>query len=346
MEARTLDATTRRRLHRSGWTRGSKPGRCDLADADYALGLCRAEGVPRSRRGDGRRLGRHCLATQRAADLDGTTLGRRPRGRPPRHGHGESSLFLPASSASRSTRSGICCAARARIRHRGSRLNIRQTRTTTPTDRAPGPGVPRTRNAIAAIRAALWANGRQASLLLTMAVQQGLATLGEIGVELLGSGATVAERWSTRLSSTRWHPVAQRWTCSACGSAGSQLIVSPFAGPRPAPTTWTSVVAVEGGAQGRRDPACLGGSSSATRCGNSIALTGDVVLRLPVLGLRTCPDDFFDQIIEALESAGCQDVTRRGRSHSQVGTDVRAGSAPLRSPPRSPGRRSSAALPD
>lgn len=51
---------------------------------------------------------------------------------------------------------------------------------------------------------------------------------------------------------------------------------------------------------------------------NSIALTGDVVLRLPVVGLRTCPDEFFDQIIEALAAAGCQDVIRDGRSCSQV----------------------------
>ena len=38
---------------------------------------------------------------------------------------------------------------------------------------------------------------------------------------------------------------------------------------------------------------------------NSIVLTGDVVLRLPVLGLRVCPDAFFDQIAAALGRAGC-----------------------------------------
>jgi uncharacterized protein DUF559 len=55
---------------------------------------------------------------------------------------------------------------------------------------------------------------------------------------------------------------------------------------------------------------------------NSIALTGDVVLRLPVLGLRMCPDDFFDQLIDALESAGCQEVMRRGRPGSRPGSQV------------------------
>lgn len=45
---------------------------------------------------------------------------------------------------------------------------------------------------------------------------------------------------------------------------------------------------------------------------NSIALTGDVVLRLPVVGLRTCPDEFFDQIIEA------RDAPLRSRPPSRV----------------------------
>jgi hypothetical protein len=37
---------------------------------------------------------------------------------------------------------------------------------------------------------------------------------------------------------------------------------------------------------------------------DSIALSGDAVLRLPVLGLRVCPELFFDQIEEALTTAG------------------------------------------
>ena len=36
-----------------------------------------------------------------------------------------------------------------------------------------------------------------------------------------------------------------------------------------------------------------------------IAITGDTVLRLPVLGLRVCPDEFFAQIADALRAAGC-----------------------------------------
>jgi hypothetical protein len=35
-----------------------------------------------------------------------------------------------------------------------------------------------------------------------------------------------------------------------------------------------------------------------------IAISGDTVLRLPVLGLRVCPDLFFEQIRGALAAAG------------------------------------------
>ena len=37
---------------------------------------------------------------------------------------------------------------------------------------------------------------------------------------------------------------------------------------------------------------------------NSLAIAGDTVLRLPLLGLRVCADDFLDQIEEALRGNG------------------------------------------
>ena len=37
---------------------------------------------------------------------------------------------------------------------------------------------------------------------------------------------------------------------------------------------------------------------------NSVALAGDTVLRLPLLGLRLQPDDFFAQIEEGLRRGG------------------------------------------
>jgi very-short-patch-repair endonuclease len=44
---------------------------------------------------------------------------------------------------------------------------------------------------------------------------------------------------------------------------------------------------------------------------NSLVLEGDRVLRLPLLGLRVAPDEFFFQVEEALLAAGCQIPGRR-----------------------------------
>ena len=41
---------------------------------------------------------------------------------------------------------------------------------------------------------------------------------------------------------------------------------------------------------------------------NVLALDGDIVLRLPLLGLRLQPDDFFAQIEEALREGGLRGV--------------------------------------
>jgi hypothetical protein len=37
---------------------------------------------------------------------------------------------------------------------------------------------------------------------------------------------------------------------------------------------------------------------------NGVAIAGDIVLRVPLLGLRTQPDAFFDQVRDALVAAG------------------------------------------
>jgi hypothetical protein len=72
----------------------------------------------------------------------------------------------------------------ARVR-RAAGLDIRQTRRWCPDDLV-GNGVPRTRPPVAAVRAALWARSdKQAALLLTMPVQQGLTTAEELGEQAL-----------------------------------------------------------------------------------------------------------------------------------------------------------------
>lgn len=71
----------------------------------------------------------------------------------------------------------------ARVR-RARGLDIRQTRRWAADD-VVGTGVPRSRPTVAAIRGALWAaSDRQAALVLTMAVQQGLATAEQLALEM------------------------------------------------------------------------------------------------------------------------------------------------------------------
>ena len=74
----------------------------------------------------------------------------------------------------------------ARVRHRGSSVDVRQSRRWSAADVQPGSRPARTRTPVAAVRAGLWAaSDRQAALVLTMAVQQRLVTADQLGAELL-----------------------------------------------------------------------------------------------------------------------------------------------------------------
>ena len=44
---------------------------------------------------------------------------------------------------------------------------------------------------------------------------------------------------------------------------------------------------------------------------NDVTLGHDLVLRLPLLGLRVAADDFFEQIEDALRTRGCRLAGRR-----------------------------------
>ncbi|TIC80880.1 DUF559 domain-containing protein [Nocardioides sp. GY 10127] len=196
----------------------------------------------------------------------------------------------------------------ARVR-RTPRYDIRQTRRWDRTDRQHGAGVPRTRPAVAAVRAALWARSdREAVLVLSMAVQQGLAAPPAIGQELL--------RVRRDKRRTLLHEVVNELLDGA--RALGELDVARELRRRglPAPSRqalrqdrrgryyldlyWPElrlVVEVDGihhaWAENVVDDALRQ---------NDIALSGDVVLRLPLLGLRLAPDDFFAQIARAIRS--------------------------------------------
>lgn len=198
----------------------------------------------------------------------------------------------------------------ARVR-RGKGLDIRQTRRWQPADLAPGSGVPRSRNEVAAVRGALWARSdAQAGLLLTMAVQQGLASAEGLGIEalrirrdrrrrllhavildLLDGVRSLGELDFARECRRRGLPAPTRQVVRR-GRNGTYYLDVTW-------EQWRVVVEIDGIHHAWAQNVV----GDALRQ-NDVTLSDAVVLRLPLLGLRIAADDFFDQIEQALLSAG------------------------------------------
>jgi very-short-patch-repair endonuclease len=165
---------------------------------------------------------------------------------------------------------------------------------------------------VAAIRGALWAvSDKQASLILTMALQQGLCPAGELVAELL------------RVRRDRRRALIQNVLADLVGGVGSLAELDVLRGCRarglPEPdvqairrtrngmvyldfrwSRWGVALEVDG-IHHEWATQIIG---DALRH-NEVAMSGDVVLRLPVLGLRACPEEFFAQVEDALRRQGC-----------------------------------------
>ncbi len=198
----------------------------------------------------------------------------------------------------------------ARVR-RTRQFNIRQTRRWLADDQLPN-GIPRARPAGAAVRAALWATStRQATLVLTMAVQQGLTTPEDLAAaallvrrdkrrelvhavvnDLLSGATTLGEIDFIRECERRGLPMPSQQVLRRDAKGNYFLDVYW--------SEWGLVVEIDGIHHSWAENVV----SDALRQ-NAIALAGDTVLRLPLLGFRVAPDDFFDQIAQALVQAGC-----------------------------------------
>jgi very-short-patch-repair endonuclease len=278
----------------------------------YALGLSRGEVKAQLRARRWQAIGRHCVATHNGpVTMDARYWVAVLEAGPRALIDGESSLLLAGLEHYTSNRTRVSVPRGARIRHRGTSLDIRQTRRWCADDKAPGSRVPRTRNAVASVRAALWARSdRQASLLMTMAVQQGLVAVDDLAVELL------------RVRRDKRRVLLHSLVLDLAGGIRSLNELDVVRGCRerglPEPDAqalrrtpsgsyyldfrwrdWAVVVEVDG-IQHTWATHLIG---DALRH-NSIAISGDTVLRLPVMGLRVCPDLFFEQIAEALAAAG------------------------------------------
>ena len=198
----------------------------------------------------------------------------------------------------------------ARVR-RTADYDIRQTRRWREDDRAPGSGVPRTRPAVAAVHAALWARSdRQADLLLMMPVQQGLVTPAQLGEQLLlvrrhrrraGLHATVLEL-AGGVRSLSELDVVRGCRDRGLPEPDKQALIRSTTGSYYLDFRWKAY-AVTLEVDGIQHTWVEHHVAEALRH-NTIALSRDTVLRLPVMGLRACPGAFFDQIEQALTLQG------------------------------------------
>jgi very-short-patch-repair endonuclease len=221
--------------------------------------------------------------------------------------------------------SGLTGFASARIRvsvPRGARvrrargLDIRQTRRWEAADLVTV-GIPRTPPAVAAVRAALWAvSDRQAALLLTMTVQQRLATAEGLGVaalrirrdrrrrllhrvilDLAGGAQSLGEQDFARECRRRGLPEPTRQVMRRGRDGRYHLDVEW--------EQWGVVVEIDG----IQHLWAANVVSDALRQ-NDVTLQDSIVLRIPLLGLRVSPDTFFAQIEEALRRRGCPRLGR------------------------------------
>jgi very-short-patch-repair endonuclease len=189
-------------------------------------------------------------------------------------------------------------------------INVRQTRRLKTTDIV-SLGIPRTKTHVAAIRAALWARSdKQAALLLTMSVQQRLTTpellvkellrvkrdrrrtlIAAVITDLLDGVRSLGEHEFAELCRERGFPEPTRQVVRK-GKSGRYFLDVIW-------EEWGVVVEIDG----IQHTWVTNVISDALRH-NTVALGSALVLRLPLLGLRVAPDDFFEQIEEALVLRG------------------------------------------
>ncbi|MEP9363848.1 DUF559 domain-containing protein [Nocardioides sp. CN2-186] len=302
-----VEAVDELKLHGIAERQGLVVSRQQLYESGFTRGEVRNH--VRARRW--RRLGRHCLVLHRGPLADaGKYWAAVLEGGPRAVIDGASALVLAGLEHYEVDQIRVSVPRGARIRHRGSSVDIRQTRRWARDDTVPD-GVPRTPPAVAAVRAALWARSdRQAQLLLTMAVQQGLVRaedlavemlrirrdrrrlmLNEVVLELLGGIRSLGELDVVQGCRERGLPEPDKQVCRRTPSGTYYL---DFRWNR-----WGVVVEVDG-----IQHAWVANVVSDALRHNRLAIAGDVVLRLPILGLRSQPDDFFGQIRDALMAAG------------------------------------------
>ncbi len=277
----------------------------------YAAGLTRAEVRANLRARRWQEVGRHVLVVH-TGPLELATLlwAAQLSGGPRARLDGASALIAAGLIGFDVTVHRVSVPRGART-FRDALVDVRQTRRWRPDDEFRGPGPRRTLPEVAAVRGALWARSdRQAALLLTMAVQQGIVPADRIARELLH--ITKAPRLALVVAVVHdllggVRSLAELDFAGQCRTRGlpepSRQVVRRAANGRYFLDVlweeWGVVVEIDGIQHALAQEIVL----DALRH-NDVTLGNLTVLRLPVLGLRVAADEFFAQIERALLDAG------------------------------------------
>jgi very-short-patch-repair endonuclease len=282
----------------------------------YEMGVTRAEVRAQVRARRWRRVGTQSISVHTGPLTDRAKLWAAVFEAGPRAQlDGPSALSASGLRGFRTDRIRVSVPRGARVR-RARGLDIRQTRRWDASDLV-ATGIPRTPPAVTAVRAALWAvSDRQAALLLTMTVQQQLATPEQLGVEALriqrdrrrrllhavvldlaGGVRSLGELDFARECRRRGLPEPTRQVIRR-GRDGRYYLDVAW-------EQWGVAVEIDG----------IHHSWATQVVGdalrqNDIVLQDMLVLRLPLLGFRVARDSFFAQIEEALAARGCPVLNR------------------------------------
>lgn len=195
--------------------------------------------------------------------------------------------------------------------HHVEDVRVHRLRELGPTLRA---GIPRTVPEVAAIRAAEWAaSDRQAATVLAMTMQQRLARpdrVLEVWRSVRRSRRRALLEQVVRDVCDGGHSLAELDFAALCRARGlpeptRQLVLQRRRG-RIYLDVWWDDLAIHVEIDGAHHFAGLAPVDDALRH-NDLVVDGVVTLRIPVLGLRVCPDVFMDQVVAAHE------VVRRRR---------------------------------
>ncbi len=276
----------------------------------YRLGLTRGEVRAQLRAGRWQAIGQQSLALHNGpVTQEGWAWAAVFQGGPRAHLDGASALVASGLERFTVERWRVSVPRGAAVR-RTRLFDVRQTRRWSREVLATS-GIPRTTPPVAAVRAALWAaSDKQAALVLVMTVQQGLATAEQLGeaallvrrdrrralvhsvvLELLGGVRSLGELDFAR--GCRRHGLPEPSRQVVRRGRGGRYYLDVY---------WDEfgvVVEIDGLQHGWAESAV----ADALRH-NDVALDRDVVLRIPLLGLRLNPDDFFAQVRRALVDGG------------------------------------------